>query len=411
MPTFVDQPGAPLVSIDTQCTSGKGLETLRQERYRSLIEKTPSQQEWKIPVCLRLPDGTSRCDVLAASTGTLPLTACPSWVLGNAGGAGYYRVNYPAEAISRVAANIPRASAVERLSVVSDEWALVRAGKHDATKYLDLASALADEKNDVVMGTLTGTLHWIGEALTTNTSSAKYREWIQHLLAPAMIEVGWTAGASDGPDRKALRAEVIETLGETGRDPEILAKAGALARQLLDTPASLDPTLRGTVIGLAAIDGDAALYDRYLARARAVIEPDEHYRYLYALARFSDPALMRRTMDLILSPDVRTQDAPIFIGALLANPDGRDLAWALLRERWNDLQKRVGPFLGNPLLIGSLGSLCGHDKAAEIRRFFSDHPVPDAQRTLQQTLEEVELCGAIASAQAPVLARWLEMAR
>jgi len=411
MPSFVDQPGAPLVSIDTRCTSGTGIEALRQERYRSLNEKgSSSQQRWSIPVCLRLPDGSTHCDVLAPQTGSMPLPTCPSWVMGNAGGAGYYRVNYPPEAISKIAAAIPRMPPVERLSIVSDAWALVRGGR-DVTTYLDLASALADERNDVVMGALASKLTWIGQHLATNASLPKFRAWVQHLLAPAMIETGWTPAASEPPDRKALRAEVIGTLGETGRDPEVLRKALSLARQLLENQTSLDPTLRGVVVNLAAINGDAALYDRYLARARAVTEPDEHYRYLYALARFTDPALMRRTVDLILSQDVRTQDTAIFMPVLLANPEGRDLAWTLLKDRWGDLQNKVGPFLGNPTLIGALGSFCGGDKAAEIRRFFADHPVPDAQRTLQQTLEEVELCGAIVSAQAPVLARWLETPR
>lgn len=75
------------------------------------------------------------------------------------------------------------------------------------------------------------------------------------------------------------------------------------------------------------------------------------------------------------------------------------------------MQKKIGAFVGTTTIVGSLGSFCGHDKAVEIRRFFADRPVPDAQRTLQQTLEEVELCGSLASAQSPVLARWLETAR
>lgn len=399
------------MSIETQCTSGKTAETLRQERYHALTEKTQSaSQTWKIPVCLRLPDGSSRCDVLAANTGTMTLPTCPSWVLGNAGGAGYYRVEYPVAAISRIAANIARVTPAERVSLLADEWALVRAGKHDVTTDLDLASALADERNPVVMESVSGRLRWIGDHLTTTASRSKYRAWVRHLLAPAMMEAGWTPAASEAPDRKALRADVVETLGETGRDPLVLARARTLAQQLLDNPTSLDPTLRRPVAYLGAIDGDAALYDRYLARVRAVTEPDEHYRYLTALAHFSDPSLVRRTMDLVLSPEVRTQDMPGLLAALLTNPDGRDLAWTLVRERWSDLQKKTGPFLGNTTIVSSLSSFCGHDKAAEIRQFFSAHPVPEAQRTLQQTLEEVELCGAIASAQAPKLARWLETA-
>jgi aminopeptidase N len=141
-----------------------------------------------------------------------------------------------------------------------------------------------------------------------------------------------------------------------------------------------------------------------------VSEPHEHYRYLTALAHFSNPALVGRTIDLVLSSEIRTQDAPGLLSALLTNPDVRDLAWTLVRERWSDLQKKTGAFLGNTTVVSSLSSFCGHDKAAEIRQFFTDHPAPEAQRTLQQTLEEVELCGALASAQAPKLTRWLETA-
>ena len=409
MRSFVDQPGAPLVSIDTRCTSGSAVATLRQERYSEIGKQPSAGQEWQIPVCLRLPDGSSRCEVLAGSSGTIPLPACPAWVLGNAGGAGYYRVSYPAAMVSRMAADIARLSPPERLSLLADEWALVRAGRQEITAYLDLSSALAGDRNDAVMELQGSRLEWLGEYVTTGESRPKYRTWIQHLLTPALVETGWAVHASESPERKAFRAAVIETLGESGRDPEVLAKARTLALRLLEDPAAVDPTLRGLVVNLAAIDGDATLYERYLARARAVSEPDEHYRYLYALARFSDPALTRRTMDLILSPEVRTQDAAIFAATLIAaNVDSRELAWRLIRERWSELEERIGPFLATPTVVGSLTSLCGHDKAEEVRRFFSDHPVPDAQRTLQQSLESVELCGAIASAQTPVLAGWLD---
>ena len=45
----------------------------------------------------------------------------------------------------------------------------------------------------------------------------------------------------------------------------------------------------------------------------------------------SKPDLVRRTMDLVVSPDVRSQDAKIVIANMLGNPDTRDLAWTLER--------------------------------------------------------------------------------
>jgi puromycin-sensitive aminopeptidase len=415
MSTFVDQPGAPLVSLETRCAAAQSagsqpVEALQQQRFRiatAAAAQKAAAETWNVPVCVRLPDGTSKCDMLMKSAGTMPLPSCPAWVVGNAGGLGYYRVGYTADAVSKIAANAMHLAPGERVSLLSDEWALVRAGRQDVTTYLDLVGAFSGERNHVVFATLAAALDSIGEDLTTASSRAKYREWVRHLLAPALTEVGWTPSASEPDDRKELRAALVTALGETARDPDVIAKSRQLVERLLTGDASIDPALRGPVVAVAALGGDAALYDKYLARARAVSEPDEHYRYLYALARFSDPALVRRTMDLILSSEVRNQDASLFVGALLRNPDARDLAWTLLRQRWDESQKKIGQYLGVSA-VGALGTFCSSERAAEIRQFFTAHPVPEAQRTLQQTIEQVESCAARVRAEAPRLAAWLE---
>jgi len=46
-------------------------------------------------------------------------------------------------------------------------------------------------------------------------------------------------------------------------------------------------------------------------------------------------------------------------------------------------------------------------RAAEIRDFFAAHPVPDAQRSLQQALERIDVCSAVRKSQSGVLADWL----
>jgi aminopeptidase N len=409
MSGFVDQPGVPLVSVAPQCGGEKAVLTLRQERYRQVTQPAPSaSQVWDIPACVRLPDAFSQCDQLDAPAGAMPVPTCPSWLIGNADGLGYYRVGYQPATITAIAAEISRATPSERISLLGDEWALVRAGKHDISVNLDLASAFAGDRHDVVVGALTDTLDRIGRQLTTDQSRAKYRQWVKQLLDPILREVGWTAAASETEQRKVLRTEVIDALGDTARDPDVLAKATSLAEQVLKQPDSLEPVLRNTVVQLAPLAGDRALYDRYLAAATAARDPDEHYRYLSGLARFSDPALVRRTIDLIVSPDVRPQDVPGFVAGLLRNPDAHDYAWTLVQQRWTELQKKIGSFGGNTAVVAALASFCDAERAADIRRFFAAHPVPDAQRTLQQALEEIDICAAVRAAQAPVLARWLD---
>ena len=109
--------------------------------------------------------------------------------------------------------------------------------------------------------------------------------------------------------------------------------------------ASPEPTLLNAAVTVAAHGVDAALYEKYLARSRSASDPEEHYRYMYALASFSNPALVRRTMEYVLGPEVRNQDAKLLIARLIGNGDARALAWQLLREHWNDVQKKTSRLL------------------------------------------------------------------
>jgi aminopeptidase N len=229
-------------------------------------------------------------------------------------------------------------------------------------------------------------------------------------IAPALADVGLEARRGDTDEAKALRATVVNLAGQTARDKQVLAKSRTLVLQELDKPGSIEPTLLGVLISLAAIDGDASLYDRYLAKMKTATDPDEHDRYMYALTSFTDPLLVRRTIDLALSDAIRSQDAKYVVGALLENPDARRLAWQLTRERWPDIQKKTGEFVGNTVIVGAVAGFCDAATAAEVKTFFTTNKVPDAARTLQQSIERIQSCAATTAIQGPKLAEWLKTA-
>jgi aminopeptidase N len=415
MATFVDKPGLPLVNVDLSCQRGRGSATLTQERYGT--EHTSyggSSAQWQIPVCVRTASGKTICEVLAQERQAVAFDKCQPSIVTNAGARGYYRTALSAEAVRSLAASVSSLEPAERIAAVSDEWALVKAGGHDVGSFLDLASGFAAERTAQVMTTLTGILSTIDENVTTDTTRPKYRAWVRTLLATAATAVGWSdtptsgEGATDDDDRRALRATVIAALGKTGRDAAILAKSRQLVEQELASPGSLDPTLLNVVVNLAALEGGAALYEKYLARSQAALNPEERYRYLYGLANFSDPALARRTMDYALGPDVRSQDTKLVIAQLLANEAARDVAWHLLRARWDDVQRKTGEFVGNTVIVNALSSFCDSKRAEEIKEFFATHKVPDAERTLSQALDRIRSCAALAERERPRLAEWLQ---
>ena len=412
MADFVTTPGAPLVALRIACANGHGSVTLGERRYTIAADTAPSDQTWHVPVCLRLPDGSTRCEVIASTTGnTVDVGGtCPAWVMGNADGMGYYRVDHPADLIPVLAKNVGTLTAGERLSLLSDEWAIVRAGRHEIGAWLDLAGGFGGERDPDVMETLTSHLQSIAEDLTTSSTRDAYRAWVRALLAPALTELGWTAASNEPAGRRTLRAEVVTALGDAG-DPGVLKTARAKIEDLLRDPASIDPTLRTPVVYMAAVHGDAALYDKYQAAYRGAEDPEERYRFLYGLTRFTDPALVRRTMEYALGPDVRTQDTKLLVASMIANDDIRAQAWQLLQQRWDDLQKKAGESTSNGSIVAAAGTFCDADAAQQVDRFFSAHPVPDAARTLQQTKERIRSCVALRNAEAPHLAAWLEARR
>ena len=409
MTTFVDQPGLPIVSFEVRCQGKTAEIALSQERYsRDAPASSPTTEQWHIPVCFRTPDGKTSCELLTSRRTVVPVDNCPAWIVGNAGGRGYYRTATSVDSVRELSRAASKLTPADRLAVLSDEWALVRASRHDVGTALDLAAGFSQERTPQVMQALAGILSSTATNLTTQATRGPFRAWIQELLSPALTELGMTPRPADTDDIKLLRATLMGLLGGAARDAQVLTRARAIVQEELAKPGSVESTLLSLAVPLAAIEGDAALYEQYLARSRAAVNPEERERYLYGLTSFTNPSLVARTIDLALSPDVRSQDAKLVIGQLLGNRDATDQAWKLVRERWDELQKKTGEFVGNTSIVGALGGSCDAGRAGEIEKFFATHKIPDAERTLQQSLESLRSCARFAAAQRPKLAAWLK---
>ena len=227
------------------------------------------------------------------------------------------------------------------------------------------------------------------------------------LLSPILAELGWQPASSEDDNQKALRAYVIYTLGYTARDPQVLEKAKTLVTKAIQNPSAVDPSLLDTVFHLAAVNGDAALYDQILARVKQNDDPEQYYRYLFTLARFSQPALLEKTLEFSLSPAVRTQDSLRLISTVMDNPAGERLAWEFVKAHWAQIEKIMGGY-NTGGLVATTGSFCDAGMRDEVRNFFSQHPVPAAERSLRQAQERVNYCIDLKAQASPALASWLQ---
>src|SRR5262249_5760060 len=296
LPTFVNLPGVPLIGVSRQCVQGGTAITPRQERF--FVAGTRHEPgRWQIPVCVRAGgQTTATCDVLSETSHTFTVAGtCAPWVFANAGARGYYRTAYASDALRTMAPRVGSELApAERLSLIDDEWALVRAGRHGVGDYLTLATGYGREH---VSGVLDAALHGLSfahEYLTSGETRTRFEAFARSLFQPLYDEVGFAATPGDNDDRKQLRATVIAALGVLGNDADLAARARGAADRALAGAAPLESTAAGTVLRIAAQHGDARLFDALLAAAERTSDPDEHYRYLYALAAFRDPTLIGR---------------------------------------------------------------------------------------------------------------------
>lgn len=151
MPTFINQPGAPLVNLSASCHGDSEQLTLSQQRYfydRAAFEKG-TDELWQVPVCLKWPDGkggfVTRCLLLGQREKTFPVPGCASWVFGNEGAHGYYHSGYDAGNLRALAEHAETGlTPPERIALVNDEWALLRIGKDSIIDFMGVSDNLHD---------------------------------------------------------------------------------------------------------------------------------------------------------------------------------------------------------------------------------------------------------------------------
>jgi aminopeptidase N len=363
---------------------------------------------WQIPICLKgSAEGSKKCELLTKKEEAFTIPGCSTWALGNAGATGYYRVGYQPDAVRGLAADAEtKLTPGERIALQSDVWASVRIGREPVGDYLALAQGLQADRTRAVVNDLIARLDYIGTYLVNDNDRDTYRTWLRGYLAPFQKEMGWEPKTGDSDEMKQMRAGLLNALGNGARDPEAMAAARQIAEKALDNPSSVDRQLAGSAFRVAALNGDAAFYDRLASGLKNPKSPEEYYMRLFTLAEFSDPALLQRTLDYAISPDVRSQDALGLITTVMGNPAGEKLAWDFVQSHWDAVQKAGGPF-ASAQVVGATSVFCSSNMRDQVTDFFAAHKVEAAERTYKQSIERINNCVDLKSQQEPQLASWL----
>jgi puromycin-sensitive aminopeptidase len=344
-----------------------------------------------VPVIARAIGGDEARVLLGAEPEPLDLgdRADSAPIVVNAHGSGFYRVRYAPGLHRHLASQLDTLDLLERFNLLGDTWAVVMAQQTGLADFLLLAEELGTELDPDVWAQVTGALAFLDRAVDDDVRPL-VASYTRALLTPVLASLGWEARSGEGPRTPTLRATIVATLGTVGQDPEVRAEANRLHDVAQRGEVALDPDLYSAILSVVAATGGPEQFEAFLERYRHPTTPQEEMRYLYALAAFNDPALAARAFELALT-EVRTQNAPFLIHLLLSNRDNGATTWGRVADHWDDLLARF-PANILPRMLDGVKSLCRDPALAEeVATFVRAHPLPVGQRTVDQTLERLEI--------------------
>jgi cytosol alanyl aminopeptidase len=345
-----------------------------------------------VPVCVRFPVGagaTERACVLAGALveHALPAKAgCPAWLVGNAGGRGYYETNWRGAAPH---APLGLLSPEERLARGDDATAAVLRGDLPIAGALAEITALA-APHDVYGDFAALQIARVIDALIDGELRPAWAAWLATRFRARLTPAALSVTRSEVADW--VRYQVVALTR-----PALDGATVAAARAAIDrTPDGLGPdglaALDRPVLRIAAGGRDADPLFARILRAAAVAKDDGlRERVLGGLGEFP-AAYAPRVVDAALDGKLPAAQIWPVLARMMARGETRVAAWQAVHARL-------------PQLLAALPAARARDIAAETRwqcdarvraevaaDFAPLLTTPEGKRTLKQALARIDHC-------------------
>lgn len=412
--SFLFQPGVPLVDVDVRCEAGQAptLE-VRQQRYLPLGSALEAEKTWKAPVCVRFAVGKEQkqqCVLVEEASVSAPLEAerCPSWVVPNADGAGYYRWSLTPGWLDKLP--FEQLPVKERLDYADSLRAAFAAGRIDAEEALKRLGPVAKDRHRAVAVAALPVASYVVQHLVPETASAEAKAWARQLYRPAASRLGYAPKGREEPNAARLRGDVLAFLALSAEDTAAQERLASLGRAWLagEKKPVTPPELLPAALKAAVRAGDARLFDEMVSRLKAT--DDAHVRGLLldALGAALEPELAKRARQLTLDPALRGNEALRPLGVQLSQAETRADAWRYLEDHWAEVLAVV-PTTRQGSLPWLAASFCRRSDAERVRAFLGERieGVIGGPRNLAGALEAIELCAARTDAQRESALRFL----
>jgi hypothetical protein len=246
-----------------------------------------------------------------------------------------------------------------------------------------------------VLRTLAEILGWLSHNAVRPSTERAFRELVDATFRPQLEKLGWENREDDTSDEREKRQLVIAALGHTAAAPDVRAEATRRITAHLDGLTRLQPDVAGPVASVAAILGDAPLYERYVTRMKEAekTDPQEENRFRVALTDFRDPAIVDRFASSIFTDLIRDQDRGILLYRMHGLAHAREAGFRTLKASWDEFVTKMDPG-GKQRAAGAPGQLTPKTLVTEAVAFLESNQTPDIKETVAQAVERMRIGSA-----------------
>jgi len=405
--------GYPVVTVTEDAKSNTV--HVKQNRFLRTADVKPEEDRTLYPVFLglRTRNGVDEELTLNTREAQFPVKDLDFFKI-NADHSGIYRTSYSPQRLQKLgeAARGGLLTVEDRAGMIADAGALAASGYQKTSGLLSLLQGFDTEAEFVVWDEITARVGSIRAAWTFEEQQAKdaLKAFQRDLVSSKAHSLGWHFTDDDGHLEQQFKALLFSSAALSGDGKTQKAAFDMFERFRRGDRSAIHPNLRAGVYATVLQNGGTTEYDAVLEEYRSAKTSDERNTALRAIGRARDPELIRRTLDLALSKEVKDQDIYLPIGGLRSHKEGINALWAWLKENWDRIEKKLPPGLG---MLGSVVSLCTSsytkdEQLKDIEAFFKAKSTKGFDQSLAQSSDAIRAKQGWLNRDAKDVEEWLK---
>ena len=335
--SWTTQAGFPLVNVQSSCdANGNRTLTLSQQRFVAKGEDTTSPH-WNIPLQIRVGTTNATPVLLSKDGQTQAAGKCSDALSVNADTVGYYRVAYDDATSKTNLSQFKTLSNGDRIGLLDDQWALVKAGKKDISGFFELASAMGTDQNLRSWQVITEALGEIEHAERGTTGYDTFAKYARSIIKPLANQLGWESKPDETPGIQRLRRTVLSDLGTWG-DADVIAEARSRFAHFVKDRNAIPVDNQGFILSIVAQNATDAEYEQIHAIAKSAKNETELRRYYPMMMLVRSAELANKSSQLVLSDEIPKQAESIRIQlALMLSEHNPSMSWDIYTKNYERL--------------------------------------------------------------------------